>query len=74
MVVTNPPFHQGKTTQYDVAYQFIRDAERLLQPGGRFYLVANRFIPYEATIRQCLGRVDTIYEDNRFKVLLGRKR
>ncbi len=73
VVLTNPPFHQGKATQYDAAYQFIRDAGRLLRPGGRFYLVANRFIPYEDAIRQCLGQVDTIHEDRRFKVLLGRK-
>ncbi len=73
VVVTNPPFHQGKATQYDVAYQFIRDAARLLKPGGRFYLVANRFIPYEDAIRDKLGEVDTVYEDSRFKVLLGRQ-
>jgi 16S rRNA (guanine1207-N2)-methyltransferase len=73
VVVTNPPFHQGKATQYDAAYQFIRDAARLLKSGGRFYLVANRFLPYEDTIRQWLGHVDTIHEDRRFKVLLGRK-
>ncbi len=56
VVLTNPPFHQGKATQYDAAYQFIRDAARLLKPGGRFYLVANRFIPYEDAIRQSTGR------------------
>ena len=73
VVVTNPPFHQGKATQYDVTYQFIRDAARLLRPDGRFYLVANRFIPYEETIRHWLGEVEAIYEDSRFKVLLGQK-
>ena len=73
VVVTNPPFHQGKAIQYDVAFQFVRDAARLLDPGGRFYLVANRFIPYEAAIRQWVGHVDTIHEDQRFKVYLGRK-
>jgi len=71
VVITNPPFHQGKATQYDAAYQFIRDAARILKPGGRFYLVANRFIPYEDAIRHQLGALDTIYEDKRFKVLLG---
>ena len=73
VVVTNPPFHQGKATQYDAAYQFIRDAARLLKPGGRFYLVANRFIAYEDVIREWLGEVETVYEDKRFKVLLGRQ-
>src|SRR5262249_21851988 len=47
VVVTNPPFHQGRATAYDVARQFVRDAADALTRSGRFYLVANRFLPYE---------------------------
>jgi 16S rRNA (guanine1207-N2)-methyltransferase len=71
VVVTNPPFHQGKATTYDVARQFIRDAGRMLRPGGRFYLVANRFLPYEDAIREVLGTVEMVYSDSRYKVLSG---
>jgi 16S rRNA (guanine1207-N2)-methyltransferase len=71
VVATNPPFHQGRATTYDVALQFIRDAARVLRPGGRFYLVANRFIPYEESMRQVLGTVEMVYSDSRYKVLRG---
>lgn len=71
VVATNPPFHQGKATTYDVARQFIRDAARVLRPGGRFYLVANRFLRYEEAMRAAFGRVETLHADARFKVLRG---
>jgi len=76
VVITNPPFHQGHGVSYDVARQFIRDAAAVLRPGGRLYLVANRFIPYGREMEGLFQRVDFIYRDNRFQVwraLKGRK-
>ena len=69
VVVTNPPFHQGLGVGYDVAQQFVRDAAYVLKPGGRLYLVANRFIRYERVAEGIFSRVRTAYEDNRFRVL-----
>ncbi len=71
VVVTNPPFHQGAATEYDVAPRFIREAAAALRPGGRLYLVANRFLPYEACVQAAFGAVRVAYEDRRFKVLLA---
>jgi 16S rRNA (guanine1207-N2)-methyltransferase len=73
VVVTNPPFHLGRATEYDVAQQFIRDAARVLTRAGRLLLVANRFLPYEATLRESFEGVETVVEDDRYKVLLGRR-
>jgi 16S rRNA (guanine1207-N2)-methyltransferase len=73
VVVTNPPFHQGWDTGYDVARQFVRDAADILTRSGRFYLVANRFLPYEATMREAFDVVHPLVEDDRYKVLVGRK-
>lgn len=74
VVATNPPFHQGKATTYDVARQFIGDAARVLRPGGRFYLVANRFLRYEEALWAAFGGVEMIYADARFKVLRGTRK
>ncbi|MEZ4709118.1 MAG: methyltransferase [Caldilineaceae bacterium] len=71
VIVTNPPFHQGKATQSSMALQFVADAAALLKSKGRFYLVANRFLNYEEPIQQQLGKVESVYEDQQFKVLLG---
>lgn len=71
VVVTNPPFHQGFGVEYDVARQFIVDAARVLRPGGRLYLVANRFIRYDRWIEEAFGNVTTVYQDNRYRVMVG---
>jgi 16S rRNA (guanine1207-N2)-methyltransferase len=73
VVATNPPFHQGLGVEFDVAQQFVRDTAEVLVPGGRLYLVANRFIRYERVMRG-FSQVTTIYEDNHFRVLEAMRR
>jgi len=71
VVLTNPPFHQERQTDYNVAHQFIRDAARVLQRRGRLYVVANRFIRYEDPLREHFYEVSVAYEDNLYRVLLA---
>jgi 16S rRNA (guanine1207-N2)-methyltransferase len=69
VVITNPPFHQGVGVDYEVACQFVRDAARVLRPGGRLFLVANRFLRYGDLIEEVFGSVETAYADNHYHVL-----
>jgi 16S rRNA (guanine1207-N2)-methyltransferase len=69
VVITNPPFHQDTGVEYAVARQFVRDAAQVLSPGGRLFLVANRFLAYADTIREVFGEATTAYSDNRYHVL-----
>lgn len=69
VVVTNPPFHVGKATDLNVPMQFISDAWEVLVHGGRLFLVANRTLPYEQTIKHRFGNVATLHDGPRFKVL-----
>ena len=69
VVVTNPPFHIGKSTDLDVPLQFIEDAWAVLADRGRLYLVANRTLPYERAIFQRFGNIETVHDGRRFKVL-----
>jgi len=73
VVITNPPFHQGRGVSYEVARQFIHDAARVLQPEGRLYLVANRFIPYGREMEGLFQEVGFAYRDSRFQVWKGIK-
>lgn len=73
VVVANPPFHVGKGATYDTAQQFIRDAAALLRPGGRLYLVANRFIPYERTMARFFDDATVVFASGRYKVLGARQ-
>lgn len=68
VVITNPPFHQGRGVSYEVARQFIHDAAAVLQPEGRLYLVANRFIPYGREMEGLFQEVGFVYRDSRFQV------
>ncbi len=72
LVVTNPPFHHGGTQTLATAERFIREAAQILRPHGRFYLVANRFLKYEPTLRACFKTVEEVGGDTRYKVLRGR--
>jgi 16S rRNA (guanine1207-N2)-methyltransferase len=69
VVITNPPFHQGLGVNYEVARQFVRDAARVLRPGGRLFLVANRFLRYDDLIREAFGDLAIAHADQRYRVL-----
>jgi 16S rRNA (guanine1207-N2)-methyltransferase len=71
LVVTNPPFHQGGIQTTDIAERFIREAAQVLRPQGRFYLVANRFLKYEPTLRTYFKQLDEVGGNTRYKVLLA---
>jgi 16S rRNA (guanine1207-N2)-methyltransferase len=69
VVVTNPPFHIGKSTDLHVPLQFIYDAWEVMAPEGRLFLVANRTLPYERNIKHRFGNIRTVHDGPRFKVL-----
>jgi 16S rRNA (guanine1207-N2)-methyltransferase len=72
VVVTNPPFHLGVGTEFDVAHQFVRDAWAVLRPAGRLYLVANRHLRYTDVIAQVFGAVTTAFANAKYQVLAAR--
>ncbi len=72
LVATNPPFHQGGIQTTAIAERFIRQAAQVLRPQGRFYLVANRFLKYEPTLRACFKTLEEVGGDTRYKVLRAR--
>jgi 16S rRNA (guanine1207-N2)-methyltransferase len=49
-VVMNPPFHRGRAGDPALGQAFIAAAARGLSPQGQLWLVANRHLPYEATL------------------------
>lgn len=69
VIATNPPFHTGQVQSRLMAQRFIAGAAERLAPGGHLYLVANRFLPYEADLRQHFADVSEVVGDARFKVL-----
>ncbi len=72
-IVTNPPFHTGVHTDYNVVTAFIKDAITTLAKDGKLFLVANRFLPYLEQLQQHFKHVDISTQNTRFSVYVGNK-
>ncbi len=68
-IVSNPPFHQGRAEQPDLARAFIAAAAGALKPGGCLWLVANRHLPYETALAKNFAGVRTVSQAQGFKVI-----
>lgn len=73
VVVMNPPFHQGRAAEPGIGQDLIRAAGKALKKGGRLFLVANRPLPYEDTLRAIFADWWEITRDSGFKVLAARR-
>lgn len=73
-IVMNPPFHTGQATHIDLGRAFIRTAVAALRRGGTLLLVANRQLPYEATLEAAGLSWRNVAENPTFKLLFADKR
>jgi 16S rRNA (guanine1207-N2)-methyltransferase len=71
-IVSNPPFHQGRADLPELGQAFIRAAADALVPEGRFWMVANRHLPYEASLAQRFEQVRQVVLQDGFKVIEAR--
>ena len=68
-IICNPPFHQGKGTDYNFAQQLIRTAKQHLLPRGELWIVANRQLAYEQWAEKSCHSVEIVVQANGFKLL-----
>lgn len=71
-VYTNPPFHTGLKTDYDVTLGFIHQLSKYLQPGACLQLVANSFIPYLPILQDSFKAVRVQTESSKFRLYLAK--
>ena len=67
-VICNPPFHAGRAADPALGQGFIEAAARALRPGGHFYMVANRGLPYEPLLKAHFASFETLADNNKFRV------
>lgn len=67
-VVMNPPFHDAGIEDKNLGKRFIQKAADSLRKGSSLWLVANRHLPYEETLRSLLRRVELRGDQDGFKV------
>lgn len=69
LVVCNPPFHQGFGVEQDLTDRFLQATKRLLARRGRALFVVNAFIPLEKKATPLFGQVQTVANNQRFKLV-----
>jgi len=67
-IIMNPPFHTIRAADPSLGRDFITSAARMLAGHGKLWMVANRHLPYEQTLRDAFRNVDIIAQNNAFKV------
>ena len=67
-IVCNPPFHTGRASTPALGQKIIEAASRALRPGGHFYMVANRGLPYEPILKAHFTSFETLADNNKFRV------
>lgn len=72
-VVMNPPFHDAGSEDKALGQAFIRRAASALRKGGTCWLVANRHLPYEETLKPLFAKVTLKAEAQGYKVYEARK-
>jgi 16S rRNA (guanine1207-N2)-methyltransferase len=59
----------GRAADPSVGRSFIAATGRILSASGSLWMVANRHLPYEATLQGVFTKVEEISGDSRFKIL-----
>ena len=67
-ILSNPPFHTDRADRHSLGQAFISAAARGLKPSGQFWMVANRHLPYEQTLKMHFKSVALIKDDGAYKV------
>ncbi|WP_430460066.1 methyltransferase [Thalassolituus sp. LLYu03] len=68
-IMTNPPFHQGKETNYSFARNLFAAARQHLTSDGQIWLIANRHLPYEDWAREYFADAQVMVQEQGFKLL-----
>ncbi|MEO7916232.1 MAG: methyltransferase, partial [Dokdonella sp.] len=71
-VVMNPPFHTAREADAGLGIAFIKAAQRGLSPSGSLWMVANRHLPYEITLKQRFEQVRIVAQSDGYKIFHAR--
>jgi 16S rRNA (guanine1207-N2)-methyltransferase len=72
-VVSNPPFHDTGEEDQSLGISFLEKAAEMLRPGGVAWIVANRHLPYESTLKEKFSSVTSVAETGGFKIYKAEK-
>ncbi|MCJ8315335.1 MAG: methyltransferase [Saccharospirillaceae bacterium] len=68
-IVSNPPFHENKRTNYSITEKFITQSKSHLKSNGHLLIVVNDFLDYESTIKESFKNIKILYQSKGFKII-----
>lgn len=71
LIISNPPFHDGKETDYNAVDNLISQSQHYLADNGKLCIVANTFLPYHRILAEQFNHVEVIAQTTKFKVYLA---
>jgi 16S rRNA (guanine1207-N2)-methyltransferase len=73
LIVMNPPFHQGRAAEPEIGQAMIKAASSSLKSGGSLFMVANRGLPYDQTLKAGFSSVAEIRREAAFRVIVAQR-
>ena len=73
LIVSNPPYHEGKRQTGGVLERLVRGAPDHLEPGGSLALVTQRRLPLAALLESTFNTVEVLLDSGPHRVWLGKK-
>lgn len=70
LIISNPPFHDGKEVSYLAVDSLINQAKKYLTPNGHLCIVANTFLPYHQLLSDVYGQVEVLLQTSKFRIYL----
>jgi 23S rRNA (guanine1835-N2)-methyltransferase len=68
LAVSNPPFHLEHENNIEVPLSLFAQVKRVLRPGGRFVLVANKHLNYGTHLSKLYNSVSVVANNDKFMV------
>lgn len=68
LILSNPPFHTGISTDYGIAEQFLQNIKRFMEPKSTIQLVANSFLKYPPILEAQFSQFETVNKNTKFAV------
>jgi len=73
LIVSNPPYHEGKAQTGRVVERLVREAPDHLGTGGSLALVTQRRLPLAALLKATFNTVEVLLDSGPHRVWFGRK-
>ena len=72
-ILCNPPFHQQNVIGDQIANSMIKASKDVLRKGGELWLVGNRHLNYQQTLKRIFGNYALVAENKKFLILKAKR-